>query len=106
VELYNQHLLNGMNPEIFAADFLKRLMRWPLLCALLGLVLTRAATAADSLYENDTPQIFSITPQNTPPQIHATNFVNNSLFEVNFTATTINPSCLRRGTRSITPTTA
>ena len=91
MELYNQYYLTGMNPENIVADFLRRLMRWPLLCALLGVALARAATAADALYENDTPQNYTITPNNTPPDIHATNFVNNNNFEINFTATTINP---------------
>jgi hypothetical protein len=90
VELYNQYFLTGMNPEIFSTNLLKRLMCRPLLCVLMAGALASTASA-DTLYENDGSQIFTITPNNTPPNIHATNFLNNGQFQIDFTSETINP---------------
>ena len=61
-----------------------RLVNWPLLCGLLCLSLARVAPAADSLYESDYPVSYTIPPD-YPPNIHATNFVNDAnSFTVNF----------------------
>lgn len=78
-----------MNPENFTTGFLRRRMRWPLLGALLGVALARAA-AADALYENGAVLDYTV-PGNPPPIIDATNFVNNNTFEVSFGSPTINP---------------
>ena len=63
-----------------------RLMQWPVLCGLLGLVFIRAALAAGSLYENDAPLYYTVPPQNLPA-IDYTNFLNNNWFQINFTTT-------------------
>jgi hypothetical protein len=68
-----------MNPGIFSASLFKRLLRWPLVCALLGVALMRASSA-DALYENDA--VVDYNPGNPAPVIDATNFVNNNTFDV------------------------
>ncbi|MGA2853013.1 MAG: hypothetical protein ABSE90_02615, partial [Verrucomicrobiota bacterium] len=61
-----------------------RLLRWPLRCALLCLALARVALAVDPLYEIDYPVLYTVPPD-FPPNVHATNFVNNATpFEVDF----------------------
>lgn len=68
--------------------FMNRLMKWPLLCGLLGLVLTRTVPLAGdfsgSTYVNN--DIVSYPGTEThPPVIDAANFVNNNSFTINFT---------------------
>ena len=68
--------------------FMNRLMKWPLLCGLLGLVLTRTVLLAGdfsgSTYVNN--DIVSYPGTEThPPVIDAANFVNNNSFTINFT---------------------
>ena len=53
-------------------------MKWPRLCALLGLLLARTALGTDALYENDATVDFTGTPGTYPPVIDATNFVNDT----------------------------
>ncbi len=51
-------------------------MKWPRLCAMLGLLMTRAALATDPMYENDGTVDYTGAAGTYPPQIDATNFVN------------------------------
>ena len=55
-------------------------MKWPWLCALLGLLLARAALATIPLYENDAIVDYTGATGTYPPDIDATNFVNNGTF--------------------------
>jgi hypothetical protein len=55
-------------------------MKWPRLCALLGLLLARAALGTEALYENDAIVDYTGAPHTYPPQIDATNFVNTGTF--------------------------
>lgn len=72
------------------SSLMNRLMKWPLLCGVLGLALVRTTLAADSFYENDAIISYPGTEQ-YPPQIDATNFVNTGSFTINFqTLTTLN----------------
>ncbi len=70
------------------------LMKWLRLCALLGLLLARAALGTDALYENDAIVDYEGAAHTYPPQIDATNFVNNGTFTINTmlfeTANTVN----------------
>ncbi len=63
---------------------MNRLMKWPLLCGLLALSLAREAQCSDPLYQNDSIVSYPGTVS-TPPDIAATNFVNNSIFTINYT---------------------
>lgn len=65
------------------AKRMKRLMTWPLLCGLLGLVLARPTLAADDIYQNDAYISYPGT-ELFPPVIDATNFINNGTFIINF----------------------
>ncbi len=71
--------MNGtlhMNPP---AGRLNRLMRWPLLCGLLGFMLATMAVAQPMpLYDNES----SVGP--SPITIDATNFLNNGTFTVDY----------------------
>ena len=80
--------MNSTEPIPRRANFMNRLMKWPLLCGLLGLALARAALAADALYENDGIVNYSGS-FNFAPQIDATNFVNNNSFTMNFTTASL-----------------
>ena len=64
------------------ANCMKRLMKWPLLCGLLSLTLTRATLAADALFQNDGVITYPGT-EVYPPVVDATNFVNTGTFVVN-----------------------
>ncbi len=57
-------------------------MKWPRFCALLGLLLARAALGTDALYENDAIITYPGTVS-YPPTIDATNFVNTGTFSIN-----------------------
>jgi hypothetical protein len=63
-----------------------RLMRWPLLCGLLGFALAPAALATDPLYDNEYPAYYTdpAGAYPVPPTIDASNFLNNSTFEVTY----------------------
>jgi hypothetical protein len=74
--------MNGMTHSIFPAKRLGRLMKWPRFCALLGLLLARAALGTDALYENDAIITYPGTVS-YPPVIDATNFVNTGTFSIN-----------------------
>ena len=74
--------MNGMTHSIFPARRLGRLMKWPRFCALLGLLLARAALGTDALYENDAIITYPGTVS-YPPTIDATNFVNTGTFSIN-----------------------
>jgi hypothetical protein len=64
-----------------------RLMKWPLLCGLLGLALARPALAAADAYVIPNNGIVSYPgTESYPPVIDATNFINNGTFIINFTA--------------------
>jgi hypothetical protein len=66
------------------ASYMKRLMKWPLLCGLLGFTLACPAPAADDTYLNDAVVTYPGTVA-FPPVIDATNFVNTGTFIINFT---------------------
>ena len=66
-------------------------MKWPLLCGLLALASARMALAADGAYTNNVVINYPVNVS-SPPVIDATNFINNNLFIINFTAlATIQP---------------
>jgi hypothetical protein len=71
--------MSGMTPTNFYKTPLGGLMKWPRLCALLGLMLARAASGTDALYENDAIITYPGTVE-YPPTIDATNFVNTGTF--------------------------
>jgi len=58
-----------------------RFMKWKFFSVLPGLMLAHAALATDPLYQNDAVLNY-IVPGNPPPNIDATNFVNNNWFTV------------------------
>lgn len=60
-------------------------MKWPLLCGLLALPGLLEIHAADAVYQNDGIVNYPLY-QSTPPDIDATNFINNNTFVINFTA--------------------
>jgi len=76
--------MNRMETIQRRSNFMNRLMKWPLVCGLLGLTLAHPALAADSLYENNAIVTYPGT-QSFPPVIDATNFVNTGTFIINFT---------------------
>lgn len=61
-----------------------RLTKWAWLWVLPGLLLARAASGTDALYQNDAIVDFEGTPGTFPPVIDATNFVNNNVFVINW----------------------
>ena len=73
--------MSGMTHANFLANRFGRRMKWPWLCGLLGLLLAPAAWATDPLYENDAVLNYTV-PGNPPPNIDATNFINNNSFSV------------------------
>src|ERR1039458_10400413 len=75
--------MSGMTRANFSTTLLGGLMKWPRLCALLGLLLARAALGTEALYENDGTVDYNGAPGTYPPQIDATNFVNNTTFTIN-----------------------
>src|SRR5882724_8705295 len=81
MELRNHDSMNGMKHINRPANRLNRLMKWPLLCGLLGLALANAASAQQWLYDNE--NYFAPAPQSVPT-IDATNFLNNSTFIINW----------------------
>jgi len=66
-----------------------RLRKWKFFSVLPGLLLAHAALATDSLYQNDAVLFYTV-PGNPPPNIDATNFVNNNVFTVTFNVYTFN----------------
>lgn len=66
-------------------------MKWPRLCALLGLLLARAASGTDALYQNDGIVFYNGAPHTYPPLIDAINFVNNGTFTIDWNIFPINP---------------
>jgi hypothetical protein len=76
--------MSAMTHTNFSAGLLRRWLKWPLLCGLIGLALCRSALATEPLYENDAIVNY---PGNVswPPMIDATNFLNNGEFIINFT---------------------
>jgi hypothetical protein len=76
--------MNSTEHSQHRSSFMNRLMKWPLLCGLMSFTMARPVLAADALYENDATVNY---PGNTnnPPQIDATNFVNNGSFIINYT---------------------
>jgi hypothetical protein len=86
--------MNGIQPMKFAAGRLNGLVKWPLLCTLLFLVLARTALATDPIWPpaGEIGQVFNYTvPGTPPPNIDATTFDNENQFTINFTAATANP---------------
>jgi len=86
--------MTGIKHTNRRANRLNGLVRWPLLCALLSLMLARAALATDPIWPpaNEIGQVFNYTvPGNPPPMIDATAFDNENQFTINFTAPTANP---------------
>ena len=84
---------NSMNSTEYIqrrSNHLNRLMKWPLLCGLLGLALVRPALAADNIFTNGATISYPGT-QNYPPVIDATNFINTGQFIINFTTLSIQP---------------
>ena len=71
--------MSSMTHVNFLANRFGRLMKWPRLCGLLTLLLARAALATDPMFENNAVLNYVI-PDNPPPIIDATNFVNNNSF--------------------------
>lgn len=67
------------------AKTMNRLMKRPLLSALIVLALAHEAWSADALYQNDAVVNYPGNVAN-PPVIDATNFVNTGTFIINFTA--------------------
>lgn len=64
----------------------KNFMKWPLLCGLLALLPgLQEILAADAVYQNDGVVNYPLY-QSSPPDIDATNFINNNTFVINFTA--------------------
>jgi len=81
MELFNHYTLDTMNGLLHmnrTARPLHRLVRLPFLCGLLCLVLVRAASGQQALYDNEG----SVGPN--PMTIDATNFLNNGTFTVDF----------------------
>ena len=68
-----------------------RFMKWKFFSVLVGLTLARAALATDALYQNYAVLNYDI-PGNPPPQIDATNFDNESVFNVNWGVYSVNPA--------------
>ena len=64
-----------------------RFMKWKFFSVLPGLMLAHAALATDPLYQNDAVLNYTV-PGNPPPNIDATNFVNNNWFTVVFSTYT------------------
>jgi hypothetical protein len=64
-----------------------RFMKWRFFSALPGLMLAHAALATGPLYQNDAVLNYTV-PGNPPPNIDATNFVNNNWFSVVFSTYT------------------
>ena len=67
--------MNGIHNMNSAPGRWKGLMKWPLLCVLLGFMLARTALATDSVWPpaNELGQVFDYTvPGNPPPIIDAT----------------------------------
>ena len=77
--------MSNLTHPIFLANRFGRRTQWPWLCGLLSLLLARAALATDPLYQNDAVLNYTV-PGNPPPNIDATNFVNNNTFTVNFSS--------------------
>jgi hypothetical protein len=80
--------MNRTEPIQRRENLTHRLLKWPLVCGLLAVVLARPAPAADALYQNDAIVNYPLTVAN-PPVIDATNFVNNGTFVMNFTAVSL-----------------
>ena len=74
--------------------FMKRLMKWPILQALLVLgaaqVSNGANFAGDTFINEELISYPGTVPQ--PPVIDATNFINNSTIDINFTASVGTPT--------------
>jgi hypothetical protein len=73
--------MKSMIHAFFLANRFGRLMKWPRLGGLLGLLLAPSALATIPLYQNDAALHYAV-PGNPPPNIDATNFVNNNSFSV------------------------
>lgn len=76
--------MSGMTQVNFYITILGRLVKWPRRCALLGLLLARAALGTDALYQNDGFVDYEGASGTYPPAIDATNFVNNNSFTINW----------------------
>src|ERR1700709_1641181 len=76
----NQHLMKRIN----------RWLSWPLLTGLMGLLLASRASATDAIYVNSSPQSYAV-PGNPPPNIDATAFDNENLFNIDFNVYAANP---------------
>ena len=68
--------MSGMTHTKFYTTLPGRLVKWPRLCALLALLLARAALGTDPTYENDGIVDYTGGAFTDPPQIDATNFIN------------------------------
>jgi hypothetical protein len=76
--------MSGMTHVNLYTTISGRLMKWPRLCALLGLLLARAALGTDPLYQNDGFVDYEGAQGTYPPAIDATSFVNNGTFTINW----------------------
>jgi hypothetical protein len=76
--------MNSTERNFSRARGVARLIKWPLLCALFSLAMARAALAADASYINNAVINYPLNV-NYPPDIDATNFINNNQFIINFT---------------------
>ena len=88
--LPNHNSMNNTEYIQRRSNCLSRLMKWPLLCGLLGLALVRPALAADNIYTNGATINYPVT-QSYPPVIDATNFINTGQFIINFTTFSFQP---------------
>ena len=79
--------MNRPEPIQRPKQFMKRLMKFPMFCGLLAMIFSVATApikAQDEYYVNNAILTFPGTEQ-YPPDIDATNFINNSEFIINFT---------------------
>ena len=84
MEPHNYNSMNSTEYIYRLANGWGRLIKWPLLCAVLSLALSRPALAASAAYTNSSGINYPVSPS-SPPVIDATNFINNNQFIINFT---------------------
>jgi hypothetical protein len=79
--------MNGLSYHPYSMN---RLLKWPVLCAFLSLIVAGAALATDPIYQNFSP-INYLIPGNPPPVIDARAFDNESVYSISYNVYTANP---------------
>jgi hypothetical protein len=82
--------MNGIPSHSLSTNRLRRMMKWPLICAWLSFSLVGAALATDPIYQNFSPINYTV-PGNPPPALDVQAFDNESVYSITYGVYTAYP---------------